>query len=370
MSGEALHNIPGIQNRGHTAPGILHLFAAALLCRPLDPLAPDVDALVRSADAEASRMAEGGRVDTSKRDAAAFRLVYRALRDRAARIRPGEIISEPRWMRAVSALSWLRHRQRALLILDAMTSLNVADIADVARVSPHEAEQIISSAVQSVARALGGPTDVRRDLALAAKHLLSTDEVVRAKASSPAKLPRSVVRLLLATPQARAPQPPVFDPEMTPVDSLLALSETEPSDITFASPTPPKPPVPIPALTQRRWVVPRGAVVATAALLLVIAALLPSVSRAVRPSIRPSSPSVQGVTLHARAPASRPVVAAVPTIKVHRGDTLWAIAGRALHDPLRWREIWRLNRGKPMRTGQRFTDPNLIRPGWVLQIPR
>jgi LysM domain len=369
MSGEALHNISGIQNRGHTAPGILHLFAAALLCRPLDPLAPDVDALVRSADAEASRMAEGGRVDTSKRDAAAFRLVYRALRDRAARIRPGEIVSEPRWMRAVSALSWLRHRQRALLILDAMTSLTVAEIADIARVSPHEAKQIISSAVQSVARALGGPTDVRRDLGLAAKHLLSPDEVVRAKASSSGKLPRSVVRLLLATPQARVPQPPVFDPEMTPVDSLLALAETEPSDITFVSPTPPKPPVPIPVLAQSRWVVPRGAVVATAALLLVIAALLPSVSRAVRPSIRPSSPSVQGVTLQARAPVTHHVVVA-PSIKVHRGDTLWAIAGRTLHDPLRWREIWRLNRGKPMRTGDRFTDPNLIRPGWVLQIPR
>src|SRR6266516_1585309 len=247
MSGEALHNIPGTQNRSHTAPGVLHLFAAALLCRPLDPLPSDIDALVRSADAEASRMAEGGRVETSKRDATAFRLVYRALRDRAARIRPGEIVSEPRWMRAVSALSWLRHRQRAMLILEAMTPLPVADIAEVARVSPHEAEQIISSAVQSVARALGGPSDVRRDLGLAAKHLLSTDEVVRAKASSTAKLPRSVVRLLLATPQARAPQPPALDPEMTPVDSLLASSESEPSDITFAAPTPPKPPVPMPA---------------------------------------------------------------------------------------------------------------------------
>jgi len=370
MSGEALHHIPGTPDRGHMAPGILHLFAAALLCRPLDPLPYDVDALVRSADAEASRMAEGGRVEMSKRDGAAFRLVYRVLRDRAARIRPGEIVSEPRWMRAVSALSWLRHRQRAMLVLDAMASLPVAEIAEVCRVSPHEAEQIIASAVQSVARALGGPTDVRRDLALAAKHLLSTDEVVRAKASSPVKLPRSVVRLLLATPQTRVPQPPAFDPEMTPVDSLLALSETEPPDITFASPTPPKPPVPIPAVVQRRWGVPRGAVVATAGLMLVIAALLPSVSRAVRPSIRPSSPTVQGVTLAPRAPVSHPVIAVVPSIRVHPGDTLWAIAGRTLHDPMRWPEIWRLNRGKPMRSGERFRDPNLIRPGWVLQIPR
>ena len=369
MSGEALQHNPGTQNPGHRAQGILHLFAATLLCRPLDPLTPDVDALVRSADAEASRMAEGGRIEVAHRERAAFRLVYRALRDRAARVRPGEIVSEPRWMRAVSALSWLRHRQRALLILDAMTPLSVAEVAEVANVTEHEAERIIASANGSIARALGGPSDVRRDLALAAKHLLSTDEIVRAKATSPAKLPRSVVRLLLATPQTRVPQPPAFNPEMTPVDSLLALSETEPPDITFVSPTPPKPPVPIPAHVSRGRAVPRGAVVATAALMLVIAALLPSVSRAVRPSIRPSSPTVQGVTIVPRAPMPHAVVAAHPAIRVHRGDSLWAIAGRTLHDPMRWREIWRLNRGKLMRTGQRFTDPNLIRPGWSLQIP-
>jgi nucleoid-associated protein YgaU len=175
--------------------------------------------------------------------------------------------------------------------------------------------------------------------------------------------------LLLATPQTRVPQPPVFDLEITPVDSLLALSETEPPDITFVSPTPPKPPIPMPAAASRGRQVPRGAVVATAALMLVIAALLPSVSRAVRPAIRPSSPTVQGVTIVPRAPVRPSVVAATPAIRVHRGDTLWAIAGRTLHDPMRWREIWRLNRGKLMRTGQRFTNPNLIRPGWSLQIP-
>ena len=71
MSGEALHNISGTQNRSHTAPGILHLFAAALLCRPLDPLPTDIDALVRSAEAEASRMAEGGRVHGHPRQSAA-----------------------------------------------------------------------------------------------------------------------------------------------------------------------------------------------------------------------------------------------------------------------------------------------------------
>jgi nucleoid-associated protein YgaU len=369
MSGEALHHIPGTQNPGHTAHGILQLFAAALLCRPLDPLPYDIDALVRSADAEAGRMAAGGRIEMARRDAAAFRLVYRALRERAARVRPGEIVSEARWMQAVTALSWLRHRQRAMLILDAMTPLTVADIAEIARVSTHEAERIIASAVQSVARALGGPSDVRRDLAQAAKHLLSPGEIEPPE-EAPVKPPRSITRLLLAAQPPRAPEPPAFNPEVTPVDSLLALSESEPADITFASPTPPKPPVPIPEVAKRRTRVARDGIVAVAALVLVIVALMPMSSRATRPSIRPSSPVVKAVTIVPRAPAAHPVVAAITAIRVHRGDTLWAIATRALHDPMRWREIWRMNRGKLMRTGQRFTDPNLIRPGWALQIPR
>jgi hypothetical protein len=369
MSGEALHHIPGTQKPGHAAHGILHLFAAALLCRPLEPLPPSVDALVRSADAEASRMSAGGRIEIARRDAVAFRLVYRALRERAARIRPGEIVSEPRWMRAVTALSWLRHRQRAMLILDAMTPLTVTDIAEIARVSAPEAEQIIASAVQSVARALGGPSDVRRDLAFAAKNLLAPDsDEIPPSEVTPAKAPRAITRLLLAAQPARVPKPPAFDPDMTPVDSLLALSETEPPDITFASPTPPKPPVPLPGVVQRRKAVARDGIVAVAALMLVIVALMPVSSRAIRASNRPSSPVVKAVRIVPRAP--HVVVAAAPAIRVHRGDTMWAIAGRTLHDPMRWREIWRLNRGKLMRTGQRFTDPNLIRPGWALQIPR
>src|SRR5438067_1101272 len=251
MSGEALHSIPEIQKPGRKAQGYLHLFAATLLCRPLEPPEPDVDALVRSADLEASRMADGARIELAQRDHTAFRLVYRAIRDRAARVRPGEIVSEPRWMRAVSALSWLRHRQRAALILDAMTPLTVADIAEVTHVSEHEAERIIGTAVASVARALGRPTDVRADLEQAAKHLRSSDEVVPIEPGEPA-LPRRVVRLLLDSPPAKAPEPPTFAPDMTPVDALLARSEAEPADITFAAPTPPKPPVAVPAANRRR----------------------------------------------------------------------------------------------------------------------
>ena len=374
MSGEALHSIPGTQNRGREALEILHVFATMLLCAPLGAISPDIDALVRSADAEATRMAEGSRVELAHRDRAAFRLVYRALRDRAAHVRPGEIESEPRWMRAVSALSWLRHRQRAALILDAMTPLAVADIAEVTNVSEHEAERIIATAMSSVARALGGPADVRRDLAQAAKELRSADEIVPAPPSEPL-FPRRVVRLLLDQPPARAPEPPTFTPEpalkpdMTPVDALLAASEAEPADITFAAPTPPKPPSPVPDVAHRRTRVARDGIIALVALAVVVLALLPMSSKALRSPNHPSSPVVQAVTKTQPPPAPAKGTARSLVVQVHRGDSLWAIAERTLRDPMRWREIWRLNRGKLMKTGQRFSDPNLIRPGWVLRVP-
>jgi nucleoid-associated protein YgaU len=272
-------------------------------------------------------------------------------------------------MRPVSALSWLRHRQRAALILDAMTPLGVADIAEVINVSEHEAERICDAAVEAVARALGRPTDVRKDLLEAAKELKPPDQQPDAEKKEE-EPPRRVVRLLLETPPARAPKPPQFEPTLSPVDALLVEAEAEPADITLEAPTPPKPPVPIPiAVPRRERQVARDGLIAFAALAVVVLALLPMSSKAGRTPSRPSRPVVQAVT-QARPPAARPnAVVATPVVTVHRGDTLWALAKRTLRDPMRWREIWRLNRGRLMKTGQRFTDPNLIRPGWVLKVP-
>jgi DNA-binding SARP family transcriptional activator len=50
-------------------------------------------------------------------------------------------------------------------------------------------------------------------------------------------------------------------------------------------------------------------------------------------------------------------------------DTLWSIAERHLGNPLRWHDIARLNEGRRQVDGGVFTDPNLIRPGWTLQLP-
>jgi nucleoid-associated protein YgaU len=54
---------------------------------------------------------------------------------------------------------------------------------------------------------------------------------------------------------------------------------------------------------------------------------------------------------------------------VQRGDTLWSIANIALGDSTRWQEIWEQNAGHEMGGGHTFDDPNLILPGWNLQLP-
>ncbi len=55
--------------------------------------------------------------------------------------------------------------------------------------------------------------------------------------------------------------------------------------------------------------------------------------------------------------------------RVRAGDHLWGIAERWLGDGFRWVEIWERNRGRDMGEGRRFTDPNVLAPGWVLELP-
>lgn len=56
-------------------------------------------------------------------------------------------------------------------------------------------------------------------------------------------------------------------------------------------------------------------------------------------------------------------------ITVRPGDCLWTIAQRYLGDGDRYPEIVRLNQGHDMGDGHPFTDPSVIMPGWVLQLP-
>ena len=55
--------------------------------------------------------------------------------------------------------------------------------------------------------------------------------------------------------------------------------------------------------------------------------------------------------------------------RVRAGDHLWGIAERWLGDGFLWVEIWERNRGREMGEGRRFTDPNVLVPGWVLELP-
>lgn len=60
------------------------------------------------------------------------------------------------------------------------------------------------------------------------------------------------------------------------------------------------------------------------------------------------------------------------TVKVPEGrhhDTLWGIAERTLGDPLRYKEIYALNKDRVQPDGARLTDADLIRPGWQLVLP-
>ncbi len=56
------------------------------------------------------------------------------------------------------------------------------------------------------------------------------------------------------------------------------------------------------------------------------------------------------------------------TYTVERGDTLWDIADEQLGDPAAWPEIWERNRGDDMGGGRTFDDPDLILPGWELDL--
>ena len=54
---------------------------------------------------------------------------------------------------------------------------------------------------------------------------------------------------------------------------------------------------------------------------------------------------------------------------VKRGDTLWDIADVQLNDPTRYPEIFEASEDLPQPHGRHLADPDLILPGWTLQVP-
>jgi hypothetical protein len=65
----------------------------------------------------------------------------------------------------------------------------------------------------------------------------------------------------------------------------------------------------------------------------------------------------QGVKYEVQPPANR------------QYDCLWDIAERYLNDGLRWKEIYQLNKDVVQPDGNSLEDPDLIYPGWILQLP-
>lgn len=70
-----------------------------------------------------------------------------------------------------------------------------------------------------------------------------------------------------------------------------------------------------------------------------------------------------------RSDSANETADAEATYTVVRRDTLWGIAEAHLGDPYRWPELFERNRGRPQLDGRTLSDPNLIRPGWVLVLP-
>jgi hypothetical protein len=50
-------------------------------------------------------------------------------------------------------------------------------------------------------------------------------------------------------------------------------------------------------------------------------------------------------------------------------ESLFTIAAQTLGDGSRFMEIFNLNKGRPQPDGGRLTSPQLIEPGWILQLP-
>jgi DNA-binding SARP family transcriptional activator len=119
--------------------------------------------------------------------------------------------------------------------------------------------------------------------------------------------------------------------------------------------------------------------IASAALLLSSTHLPTSTSLTAGPQTRPATtiavpvemPTALLVRVDTQAHENITARSAASTnsYRVIRYDTLWGIADEHLGNPLRWREIFDLNRGKHQPDGRALRDPQLIIPGWMLTLP-
>jgi nucleoid-associated protein YgaU len=81
--------------------------------------------------------------------------------------------------------------------------------------------------------------------------------------------------------------------------------------------------------------------------------------------------SLNWSTASRTAAVARTVSTTTPTrsYTVVSGDTLFAIAARALGSGDKYWTLFNLNKNRLETGGERFTNPDLIRTGWTLAIP-
>ena len=111
-----------------------------------------------------------------------------------------------------------------------------------------------------------------------------------------------------------------------------------------------------------------------AVLLTVAPTVTPRLAGAATPVPAPAAVAPYGLTQPAPPPSSStpdhsPSRITTTVHLVCPGDTLWDLAKHHLNDPLRWRELYDINRGRLQPDGRHLEEPGLIRPGWRLEIP-
>lgn len=93
------------------------------------------------------------------------------------------------------------------------------------------------------------------------------------------------------------------------------------------------------------------------------AEVAPVIERGPLPST-PPSPSPDPFRESHEAPAAAPVV-----VTIVPGDSAWSLADVHLGDGMRWRDLWEANRHIVQPDGRTWSDPQLIRAGWRLELP-
>lgn len=365
MSREALHMHFGGTNA-------LEAFAALLLCeRPSEP-SEEALRLARLA-AEVARDRARGMSGTKPLpvlipgDLGPFRALYALARDqaKAARSTADAPEAETRPATAVRLLLALRHRQRAAVGLRYLIGMPRDAVGLVIGLPPRAAEEVLRAGLNAIARGSRSKIDVRRNLRAAGTPFGWSRH--RESVPAPAELrteARSVVRLLLA------PSPFGLDEPVGATggswDAPLPRVVHAPRAVYGGPLAESAPPPPRPApVGKREWSV-RVAAVAAAIIAIAMFTAWPHAVRVPRVplAVVPLAPAIS-------APAPRVSAGPIaPVYRVRSGDTLWSIAARSLGDPFRWPELWRANAGKRMSDGSRFVDPDLIRVGWQLNVPR